>query len=40
MHLDRMQLDVDIAPEHLETPGFFEPTPEWNVERAWDRTWS
>ena len=35
-----VELNEDVAREHLETPGFFEPTPEWNVERAWDRTWS
>ena len=28
--------------EHLipEDPGFFEPTPQWDTERSWDRLWS
>jgi L-alanine-DL-glutamate epimerase-like enolase superfamily enzyme len=28
--------------EHLlpEGSGFFEPTPEWDRERSWDRLWS
>jgi L-alanine-DL-glutamate epimerase-like enolase superfamily enzyme len=28
--------------EHLvpDDPGFFEPTPQWDNERAWDRLWS
>ena len=28
--------------EHLipEDPGFFEPTPQWDAERSWDRLWS
>ena len=21
-------------------PGYFEPTPEWDKERSWDRLWS
>jgi L-alanine-DL-glutamate epimerase-like enolase superfamily enzyme len=23
-----------------DQPGFFEPTPEWDVQRSWDRLWS
>ncbi len=26
--------------QHLSTPGYFEPTPEWDKERSWDRLWS
>jgi hypothetical protein len=26
--------------QHLLEPGFFEPTPQWNVERSNDRQWS
>ena len=25
---------------HLLEPGYFEPTPEWDKERSWDRLWS
>lgn len=35
-----VELNEEVAREHLAKPGFFEPTPEWNVERSWDRTWS
>ncbi|UCF36833.1 MAG: mandelate racemase/muconate lactonizing enzyme family protein, partial [Acidobacteriota bacterium] len=30
----------EVIKEHLYEPGYFEPTPEWNEERAWDRLWS
>ena len=39
-------LGVDLNPDavmaHLdpESPGYFEPTPEWDVARSWDRLWS
>jgi L-alanine-DL-glutamate epimerase-like enolase superfamily enzyme len=35
-------LNEDVVREHLvpDDPGFFEPTPEWNAERSWDRLWS
>jgi len=26
--------------QHLNQPGYFEPTPEWDQERSWDRQWS
>jgi L-alanine-DL-glutamate epimerase-like enolase superfamily enzyme len=30
----------EVIKEHLYEPGYFEPTPEWNEKRAWDRLWS
>jgi L-alanine-DL-glutamate epimerase-like enolase superfamily enzyme len=30
----------EVIKEHLFEPGYFEPTPEWNEKRAWDRLWS
>jgi hypothetical protein len=33
-------LNDEIVRQHLLEPGYFEPTPEWNKERSWDRTWS
>jgi L-alanine-DL-glutamate epimerase-like enolase superfamily enzyme len=35
-------LNEDAVREHLipEDRGFFEPTPEWDNERSWDRLWS
>jgi L-alanine-DL-glutamate epimerase-like enolase superfamily enzyme len=33
-------LDDDVAQQHLAEPGYFEPTPEWDNERSWDRLWS
>ena len=35
-------LNEDAVREHLipEDRGFFEPTPEWDSERSWDRLWS
>ena len=41
---DRPGLGVEPNPEvvkaHLKEPGYFEPTPEWDNERSWDRLWS
>ena len=36
------QINEDVIKEHLvpEDQGFFEPTPEWDTERSWDRLWS
>jgi len=34
-------LNEDAVREHLEPgSGYFEPTPEWDHERSWDRLWS
>ncbi len=35
-------LNEDVIREHLlpDDQGFFEPTPQWDVERSWDRLWS
>jgi L-alanine-DL-glutamate epimerase-like enolase superfamily enzyme len=33
-------LNDELVKEHLIEPGYFEPTPEWDNERSWDRTWS
>jgi L-alanine-DL-glutamate epimerase-like enolase superfamily enzyme len=30
----------EVIREHLYEPGYFEPTPEWDELRAWDRLWS
>ncbi len=32
----------EVVKEHLiaEDRGFFEPTPQWDTERSWDRLWS
>ena len=30
----------EVLREHLYEPGYFEPTPEWNEVRSWDRLWS
>lgn len=36
-----IDLNPDVIKEHLvEGSGYFEPTPEWNTERSWDRLWS
>lgn len=36
------ELNEDVVKEHLipEDRGFFEPTPQWDTERSWDRLWS
>jgi hypothetical protein len=35
-------LNEEAVKEHLipEDRGFFEPTPQWDTERSWDRLWS
>jgi L-alanine-DL-glutamate epimerase-like enolase superfamily enzyme len=35
-------LNEETVKEHLipEDRGFFEPTPQWDTERSWDRHWS
>ncbi len=33
-------LNEDVIKQHLGEPGFFEPTPQWNVDRTNDRQWS
>jgi len=33
-------LNDEVVKQHLREPGYFEPTPEWDKERSWDRTWS
>jgi len=37
-----IDLNEDIIKKHLDPndPGYFEPTPEWDKERAHDRLWS
>jgi L-alanine-DL-glutamate epimerase-like enolase superfamily enzyme len=34
-------LNEDVARQHLAPKtGYFDPTPEWDQERSWDRLWS
>jgi L-alanine-DL-glutamate epimerase-like enolase superfamily enzyme len=34
-------LDEDVVRQHLAPgTGYFEPTPQWDQERSWDRLWS
>jgi L-alanine-DL-glutamate epimerase-like enolase superfamily enzyme len=34
-------LNEDVVRQHLKPgTGYFDPTPEWNDERSWDRLWS
>ncbi len=33
-------LNDEVVKQHLLEPGYFEPTPEWDRERSWDRLWS
>ncbi len=33
-------LNDDVMKQHLLEPGYFEPTPQWDKERANDRLWS
>jgi len=33
-------LNDEVVQEHLAEPGYFEPTPQWDAERSWDRLWS
>jgi len=35
-----IELNEDVVREHLLKPGYFEPTPEWDTVRSWDRLWS
>lgn len=37
-----IELNEEIVKEHLdpENDQYFAPTPEWDVERSWDRLWS
>ena len=33
-------LNEDVVKQHLLEPGYFEPTPQWDVDRSNDRLWS
>jgi len=34
-------LNEDVIRQHLVPgTGYFDPTPEWDRERSWDRVWS
>lgn len=33
-------LNDEVVKQHLLEPGYFEPTPQWDRERSWDRLWS
>ena len=35
-----IELNEDVVREFLAEPGYFEPTPEWDEMRSWDRLWS
>lgn len=36
-----VDLNEEVVKEHLaDDKGYFEPTPEWNEKRSWDRIWS
>jgi L-alanine-DL-glutamate epimerase-like enolase superfamily enzyme len=36
-----VEINQEVVEAHLvEGEGYFEPTPEWDVERSWDRVWS
>ncbi len=35
-----IELNEEVIKQHLREPGYFEPTPEWDKERSWDRLWS
>jgi hypothetical protein len=35
-----VEVNDEVARQHLHEPGYFEPTPEWDHEKAWDRLWS
>jgi len=36
------RINEEVIKEHLvpEDQGFFEPTPQWDTQRSWDRLWS
>jgi hypothetical protein len=35
-----IRLNDEACKAHLTEGGYFEPTPEWDNERSWDRLWS
>jgi L-alanine-DL-glutamate epimerase-like enolase superfamily enzyme len=37
-----VEINEEVIREHLVPwdTGFFEPTPQWDAERSWDRLWS
>ncbi|HEY2933335.1 MAG TPA: mandelate racemase/muconate lactonizing enzyme family protein [Acidobacteriota bacterium] len=35
-----VELNEEVIKQHLREPGYFEPTKEWDTERANDRLWS
>ena len=35
-----VELNEEVFKQHQRTPGYFEPTPEWNTDRSNDRLWS
>ncbi len=35
-----VELNEEACKEHLTEGGWFEPTPEWDEEKSWDRPWS
>lgn len=37
-----VELNEEVAKKHLdpENKTYFAPTPEWNIDRSWDRLWS
>lgn len=36
-----VELNEEVVKEHMDQElGFFEPTPEWDEQRSWDRLWS
>jgi len=36
-----IELNPDVVKQHLlKGEGYFEPTPQWDTERSWDRLWS
>jgi len=38
--IEALNESVIRAHLHPDHPGYFEPTPEWDKERSWDRLWS
>ena len=35
-----VELVDEVIQQHLQEPGYFEPTPEWNKSPSNDRLWS
>lgn len=35
-----LELNDEVVKQHLLEPGYFEPTPQWDHERSWDRLFS